>query len=137
VPNLATEPSAVGACIGSISGQCIPNTLGNDTTMTRIIRHSAPGNHPVVFADSPAPSGSRSTGTDYVSADPGWQCLVAAAKDNAGNFAFSAPLRVCLEFDGVTCDSTPPASLTCTDGCVIPAQFLRDAADRMPRLIHY
>jgi hypothetical protein len=113
-----------------------PKPISPDTTMTRVIKHVVPGNYEVVYADSPTASGTRSTGVDYYP-PPGWACLVAAAKDNAGNAAFSPPMRVCAQRMGVTCESTPPPSITCTDGCVIPSKFARDAPNAMPRVLQY
>jgi hypothetical protein len=63
--------------------------------------------------------------------------LVASAKDNAGNVGFSEPMRVCAQRMNYVCDQIPPASLTCTDGCSIPAKFRRDAPSAMPRVLRY
>jgi hypothetical protein len=134
--DMTADPSVVGMCTSTPATLEGPKPISSDTTMTRVIKHRVPGNNDVVYADSPAVSGSRVTGSDY-NPPPGWACLVATAKDNAGNFGFSPPMRVCAERLGVTCEATPPPSITCTDGCVIPAKFLPGATGAMPRVIDY
>jgi hypothetical protein len=134
--NMQADPNVEGMC------NSIPATYGNpqpvspDTTLTRVIKHTIPGNYDVVYADSPTSSGTGSTGDDY-NPPPGWACLVASAKDNAGNVGFSEPIRVCAQRMNYVCDQIPPTSLTCTDGCSIPAKFRRDAPSAMPRVLRY
>lgn len=133
--DFSSDP-AVSGC-GSIVSSCTPMTISEDSSMTRVIKHTASGSIPVVYAYDPSLAGPNATGRDYQAPRPGWACLVAVAKDNVGNFAFSPPMRVCTETPGYTCTATPPASLTCTDGCVIPAQMLANAPDAMPRVLRY
>jgi hypothetical protein len=135
--DMSADPNVTGLCKSISATYGSPKTVSDDTTITRIIHHTVPGTgNEVVYADSPSSSGVGSTGVDYYP-PPGWACLVVAAKDNAGNLGFSAPMRVCAQRMGYTCDASPPASLTCTDGCSIPAKFARDASNAMPRVLQY
>lgn len=135
VQDVRSDPDASDLCVASISGSQ-PARLASDTSLTRVIKHVATGDNPVLYVDSPTSSGLRVTGKAYVSGREGWACLVAVAKDNAGNFGFTPPMRVCIDGGLGTCASAgPPPS--CTDGCTIPAKFLADAPDRMPRLLYY
>lgn len=134
--DMTADPNASGLCHSIQATFGSPEPISSDTTMTRVIKHTVVGNYEVVYASSPSASGLRSTGIDYFP-PPGWACIVAAAKDTAGNYAFSPPMRVCAQRMGVTCESTPPPSLTCTDGCTIPAKFMRNAPDAMPRFLEY
>jgi hypothetical protein len=137
VPNISSDPNASALCGVSISGQTMQPTVASDTVMTRVIKHTAVDREwPVVYADSPTTSGLRLTGKAYVSMRTGWACLVAVAKDNAGNFGFTPPMRVCIDGGKGVCASAPPPP-SCTDGCTIPAKFLPDAPDAMPRLLFY
>jgi hypothetical protein len=136
VPDMTADPNVLGRCVSIAASYGSPMPVSPDTTMTRVIKHVVPGGYDVVYADSPTATGTRSTGSDY-NPPPGWACLVAAAKDNAGNFGFSPPMRVCAQRLNVTCETTPPPNVTCTDGCVIPAKFQINAADAMPRVLTY
>lgn len=135
--DFASTPDATGYCAKSVATSFPPpQPLAPDTNMTRIIKHTAQGGGGVVYVDSPSPTGLRNTGKDYQSPRNGWACLVAAATDNAGNAAFSPPIRGCFHSgDPSACMATSPPQ--CTDGCVIPARFRADAPDAMPRLLFY
>ncbi len=133
-----SDPSAADPpynCNISITGMA-PPPLAADTSLTRIIKHTATGGDPVVYADSPTTSGLRVAGKAYVSTRTGWACLVAVAKDNAGNFGFTPPMRVCIDGATGACASAGPMP-SCTDGCNIPARFQAGASDGMPRILYY
>lgn len=119
-----------------LTGTTVPQ--GNPNVMSRIIRHTATGALPVVYAYSPvaAANDPSLTGKYYPVPRAGWACLVAVAEDNARNFAFSEPMRVCTEYGGAAACGPVPPSLTCTDGCVIPERFKRSAAG-MPSFLRY
>jgi hypothetical protein len=55
----------------------------------------------------------------------GWKCLAVRAEDTIHNVGISRPLRVCIS-DGsgpVPCDPATDTLPTCTDGCILPAEF--------------
>jgi hypothetical protein len=131
--DMTSPPDVSGEACKPTSGNVLP--LADDTVLTRIIDHTAQGGSPVVWAFKPAlPGQLRSTGFDYQSDQGGWACLTAAAKDYAGNYAFAPPQRICFNIKGADCNTAPP---TCTDGCVIPAQFQAGAPGAMPPLLYY
>jgi hypothetical protein len=135
--NLADEPNVVGQC--SPKGGTPPTLLCSNPYMTRMIKHTVPGNFAVVFGINFQAS-SICTGDFYSTPTPGPLCMVAQARDTAGNSSFSAPLRLCAEYpdgeDNVeTCPDGVLDGITCTDGCILPANFGPNASDRMPSVI--
>lgn len=142
--NLSEDPDVSGTC--TPKGGTPPAALCFNPAMTRIIKHAVPGAVPAVYGINVQPS--ICTGDYYSNPAPGPLCMVAQARDNAGNVAFSAPIKLCAEFadgeDGDTIDgidevvSCPDGALddvVCTDGCVLPTKFGPNATDRMPSLL--
>jgi hypothetical protein len=144
IADLSQEPDVSGEC--TPKGGSLPPALCFNPAMTRIIKHAVPGAFPVVYGINVQPS--ICTGDYYSNPAPGPLCMVAQARDNAGNVAFSAPIRLCVEYaDGEDNDpidgvdalvSCPPGALNdvvCTDGCVLPTKFGPNAPDRMPSVL--
>jgi hypothetical protein len=101
---------------------------GESVSMTRVVGQKLIGStalSPVIYGLSPATGTTAAycTGRQLESnGDTGWRCMVAAAKDNAGNLGISQPLRVCYALNGDS-DCIGPAP-TCTDGCTMPSEFV-------------
>jgi hypothetical protein len=134
--SLASEPNVTGLCVGKSGSP--PAELCFNPEMTRIIKHAVPGAFPVVYGVNV--TSSICTGDYYSNPTPGPLCMLAQARDNAGNASFSWPIRLCVEYaDGednvVTCPSGVLDDVTCTDGCELPAAFGPNASDRMPTVL--
>jgi hypothetical protein len=113
----------------------IPMVRCDLSEMTYVISHTASQSMAVLYAMNTA---DVCTGQ---SIDPGmkggWTCIAASARDRAGtqgNLGISKPLRVCRAVSSTDCvgaNATPPASLTCTDGCTIPVDWTKEPTDRV------
>lgn len=153
IPPAGASPLGVDLSVDpDVSAWCDPKTgtapsqLCPTSEMTRVIKHSVPGGFPVIYGINVQTS--ICTGDYYSNPKPGPLCMVAKARDNAGNVAFSAPIKLCVEYadgedgdpvDGidalVSCPDGVLDDVECTDGCVLPTGFGPGAPDRMPRVV--
>lgn len=139
-------PELTSECPGGVT-LIKPNTpaikpLCTGSELKYVPSHELSGGAPIVYGVGVTTTGLGCTGTSWDSkAKPGWNCVVVAAYDNAGNLGFSKPIRVCRRVagqpdkdckdgaprsdenpDGIPL--TPPKTLTCTDGCELPTEVL-------------
>jgi hypothetical protein len=142
VDNLAEDPNVSSS---QDTYYCAPKSgtppldLCSNRAMTRIIKHAVPGNHPVIFGINYQPT-TACTGDYYSNPAPGPLCMLAQARDHAGNTSFSWPIRLCVEYaDGednvVTCPPGALDGITCTDGWVLPATCGPNAPNPWPSVI--
>jgi hypothetical protein len=84
-----------------------------------------------IYAATPTANGLNCTGASFdIKGEGGWTCVAVEVRDRAGNHGISKPIRVCRKIKSSDCEEKaageilqPPASLTCTDGCTIPALY--------------
>jgi hypothetical protein len=129
---LMLDPRVIGAVPFM---NTMPTPRCNLSEMTYVISHTVSPSTPVVYAMNTA---EVCTGQ---SIDPGmkggWTCIAASARDGAGsqgNLGISKPLRVCRAVSSTDCvgeNALPPATLTCTDGCTIPADWTKEPTSRV------
>jgi len=134
------QDPADGTCVTYTKAPTTPiKDLCDETSdMSYVPTHDMPGGAAVVFAVAPTASSAGCTGTTWDSqTNAGWNCVVVRAWDKAspdgrGNLGFSKPIRVCRKLKETDCDGaqpgtilTPPASLTCTDGCTLPEEVVK------------
>ncbi|HEX7478752.1 MAG TPA: hypothetical protein VF331_13175 [Polyangiales bacterium] len=125
-PNLdfTADPKNVPA-IGCNSGTAAqPAKLCPVSDMWRVVPGRLTNRPPAVYAFGP--NSNECDGTTWNVASfvgTGWRCLAARAEDNIGNIGVSRPIRVCFN-DSADCAGMPLP--TCTDGCSLPPDFLRD-----------
>ncbi|MDB4975376.1 MAG: hypothetical protein JWN48_3717 [Myxococcaceae bacterium] len=136
--DLMSAPLPAGCDVmgGTAAG---PKCLGSE--MTYVVSHTMVGRPPAVYAQMPtAGTDTPCTGISFdTGLASGWTCVVAAAYDRTGatgNLGISKPIRVCRWLKDGDCEGaqvgdhrTPPAGMTCTDGCVPPDDWSKQPTD--------
>lgn len=108
-----------------------PGDKCENSSLSYVIKHSMAGRPPAIYSAAPTSSGAGCAGTSFdVAGLSGWTCIAVAARDltgATGNLGVSQPIRVCRKLSPTDCEGkmpgehlTPPASMTCTDGCKLP-----------------
>lgn len=124
-----------------------PPARCDGSEMAYVTKHTASSTTPipVVYARAVTASGVGCTGVSFdMSGHAGWSCVAAAARDNTGgqgNLGVSKPIRVCRKLQDGDCEGKfagellePPETLTCTDGCTLPALWTEfDPRERVVR----
>jgi len=134
-PELSADPPAPGGWLPYTGVQ--PMLRCPTSEMYQVVAHTMPGNPPVVYASEPS---RACTGVSFsINLRGGWTCIAVAARDLAGaqgNLGLSKPIRVCREVSGNDCPKTkfaePPSTLSCTDGCKLPAGTLTNPIKGVP-----
>jgi len=96
-----------------------PDTLCDPTLMTRAMNHGQTV-EPEIYTLGEPEAGALCSGTQFDTLGngftEGWICFAVRARDQAGNWGISDPLRVYVDLDGVgACPMG--AAPDCTDGC--------------------
>jgi hypothetical protein len=122
-----TSPPVIPSCVPQNQG-AEPFLCNGDSDLTRVIRHFAQGNTPVVYAMGKLePSSVECTGSEWEIANvvpEGWVCVAGRAVDQTGNIGISQPIRLCVDYpaNGPT-PCMGPAPI-CKDSCtVLPPKF--------------
>jgi len=141
-PNAPTP----GDCTDGTQSSPPDHLCNKNSALTRVIQHEVASTAAVSVIYGFAPNTSEScTGgafdlTTVVTHD-GWICASVAAKDNVGNIAVSAPIRLCLDaadsagpgFVGTPACATganPPTCIAVTNSCTPPPHFTQTVVTR-------
>jgi hypothetical protein len=131
-----TSPPVISSCPPQNQG-AEPFLCNGKSDLTRVIRHFAQGNVPVVYAMGMlVPASNECTGSDWEIANvipEGWVCVAGRAVDQAGNIGISRPIRLCVDYpeNGPTPCAGPEPS--CKDTCaVLPPKFEETLVEEVP-----
>ena len=125
------ELPAVASTVCAPLSTSQPGEKCENAGLAYVISHTMGGHPPAMYAAAPTQGGLGCAGTSFdIAGLSGWTCLAVAARDltgATGNLGVSKPIRVCRKLKDTDCESmpagghlTPPAGMTCTDGCVMP-----------------